>query len=361
MPDKRMSTRLVKGSTLAVGVVLALALTVLVNVVSWKFHQRFDWTSARLYTLSERSLNVLAELDKEVEVTVMLGEQSAAFSDAEELLERYQSESQRISVRVVDPERNLVEAQALVERFELNQLNVVVFESGDDRRIVEEADLVDYDYSALQYGGQPEVTGFKGEQAFTGAIIELVESRKPKVLFTSGHGEASINDFSQAGLSDLRELLGRDNFELEEWPSLGETAVPEGTDLVVVAGPRSGLIEPEIEVLRSYLDTGGRLLVLVDPTLSAFGGLEPTGLEGLLADHGVLLGEDIIIDPSNPLPFFRPRYDLRRHLPGPPGHPIAASGRSGGRPAPGPFDPPGGRRRRRRGDRALHDLGRWMG
>lgn len=304
MAERKISRGVVKGSTLSLGVVLVVALVLFVNYFGWKYHQRFDWTSADLYSLSEKSENVLAQLDRDIEVTVMLGPQSDAFGDARELLERYQSVSPHIRVRTVDPEKNLAEAQRLVDEFELNRLDVVVFEAGDDRRIVEASELVDYDYSAMQYGGQPEVTGFKGEQLFTGAILELVESRKPKILFTTGHGESAIDDFSGRGMSDLRDLLGQDNFEIESWASLGETAVPEGTDLVVVAGPRSSFVEPEVEVLTDYLDRGGRLLVMVDPTLSEFGGLVPLGLEGLLAEHGVELGENIIVDPANPLPFF---------------------------------------------------------
>ncbi len=306
MPGTTTSRGLVKGSMLGAGVLLALALTVLVNIVGWKYYKRFDWTSSQIYSLSEKSLNVLESLDRDIQTTVMLGPQSEAYAEARELLERYQSQSGRLSVRVVDPEKNLIEAQQLVDKYELTQLDVVVFESDDDRRIVHASDLVEYDYSAMQYGGAPQATGFKGEQLFTGAIIELMESRKPRVLFTTGHGEAGMNDFSPSGMSDLGELLGQDNFELDEWASLGEMAVPEGTDLIVLAGPRSGFIEPEVEVLGRYLLEGGRMLLMVDPTLSQFGGLEPTGLEPLLAGYGVELGEDIIVDPANPIPFFGP-------------------------------------------------------
>jgi ABC-type uncharacterized transport system involved in gliding motility auxiliary subunit len=306
MTERSTSRAVVKGSMLGAGVLLAIALTALVNIVGWKYYERFDWTSSKLYSLSEKSLNVLAGLDRDIEATVMLGPGSDAYSDARELLERYQSRSPRLTVRVVDPEKNLAEAQQLVDKYELSQLDVVVFESGEERRIVQASDLVEYDYSAMQFGGQPQATGFKGEQLFTGAIIELMESRKPRVLFTTGHGEAGMNDFSARGMSDLRELLGQDNFELEEWASLGQPAVPEGTDLIVIAGPRSGFVEPEVEVLRRYLLAGGRLLLMVDPTLSQFGGLEPTGLDLLLAEYDIELGQDIIVDPANPIPFFGP-------------------------------------------------------
>ena len=42
---------------------------------------------------------------------------------------------------------------------------------------------------------------------------------------------------------------------------------------------------------------------MIDPTLDD-AGLVATGLEGLLADFGVTFGDDIVVDPANPLPFF---------------------------------------------------------
>ena len=81
------------------------------------------------------------------------------------------------------------------------------------------------------------MTGYKGEQLFTSAILQLSEGRKPKILFTTGHGEHSLDDQGGHGLSGAQQLLGRDNFELSEWSSLGQAAVPAGTDLLVIAGP----------------------------------------------------------------------------------------------------------------------------
>ncbi len=297
--------RLVASSTLGAGILLAAALFLIVNYFGWKYHQRLDWTRSRLYTLSEKSLNVLAELDGEVEVSVFLSPVDELYDPVVELLSRYEAASPRISVRVVDPEKNLAEAQSLVEKYELAQLSVVVFDDGEARRVVDVTDLADYDYSGYQFGEGPRMTGFKGEQVFTGTVLELREQRKPKILFTTGHGERGLDDFSAHGLSAAREILGKDNFEFESWASLGQPAVPPGTDLVVVAGPTSSFVEPEILLLRAYLDAGGRLLVLLDPTLApGGGGMARTGLEPLLAEYGVEVGDDVVVDPANPLPFF---------------------------------------------------------
>ena len=297
--------QLVKGSTLGAGVVLLAALLVNVNYFGWKYHHRFDWTGSSLYTLSEKSRNVLAGLDRDLEVVVFMRPTGELYEPVRELLARYEAASPRLAVRVVDPEKNLAEAQQLVDKYQVQNLNVVVFDAGDDRRVIEEADLAEYDYSGMQFGQGPSMTAFKGEQRFTGAIVELVEKRKPKILFTTGHGEADLDDtVSPRGLGQARELLGRDNFDIEEWASLGKAAVPAGTDLVVIAGPTSGFVRPELEALTAYLASGGRVLVLVDPALGGAGELADVGLTDWLAGYGVTLGADIVVDPTNPLPFF---------------------------------------------------------
>ncbi len=296
--------RVVESSTLGAGVALALALLVIVNYFGWKYHDRWDWTGERLYTLSEKSVNVLRGLERDIEAVVFLTPADELYDPVRELLARYDAESPRFTVRLLDPEKNPAEAQTLADRYQLGQGDVVIFDRGDDRRVVESADLADYDFSGLQFGQGPQITGFKGEQVFTGAILELAEDRKPKIVFTGGHGELRVDDLSQAGLSDARDLLGRDNFVLEEWASLGDPRVPEGTDVVVIAGPTAGFVEPEVAGLREFLERGGRLLLLADPTLRDDGAFTDTGLEELLESYGVALERDVVIDPSNPLPFY---------------------------------------------------------
>lgn len=296
--------RMVGLSTASVGVLLALALLLIVNYFGWKYHTRFDWTGSQLYTLSEKSLNILGDLDRDVEAVVFLSPGDELYDPVMELLARYEAASPRVSVRTLDVEKNPAEAQSLVDKYEITQLNVVVLDSGDDRRVVEGADLAEYDFSGMQFGQGPRLEKFKGEQVFTSAILELAESRKPKILFTTGHGELGVDDATSRGLTSARDLLGRDNFEMEGWASLGQPRVPEGTDLVVIAGPRAGFVEPEVAALRAYLEEGGRLLALLDPVLDAAGALSGTGLEPLLAEYGVVVGQDLVVDPGNPLPFY---------------------------------------------------------
>ncbi len=293
-----------QGSLLSAGVLLVAALVAIVNYLGMRYYQRFDWTSSQIYSLSDKTKAILAGLDRDVDVTLFLPEGTPLSDPSKELLERYAALSPRVHFRAISAEKNLIEAQRLVDKFQLSNLNVVVFESGSERRVVEESDLADYDYSALQYGGSPEMTGFKGEEAFSGAILELAESRKPRVLLTTGHGEASIDDSAGGGLSGVAGILGKENVELEGWASLGQAEVPEGTDLLVVAGASARFVEPELAAFGRYLDRGGRLLVLLDPELAPAGGVVDTGLESWLDAYGVRVGANIVVDPGATVPLY---------------------------------------------------------
>jgi ABC-type uncharacterized transport system involved in gliding motility auxiliary subunit len=294
---------LFEGSLWSAGVALVAALVLLLNYFGFKYYHRFDWTGSKLYSLSPKSESVLEGLDRDVTVTALMRPGAPLEDATRELLDRYAAKSRRLTVRHVDPERNLLETDRLVEQYGLaTATDVVVFESGGDRRVVDSAKLAEYDYSGLQFGAEPTMTAFKGEEAFTGAILELVEQRKPKVLFTSGHGERALEEAGPDGLSRVRELLGAENVEIETWPTLGATEVPVGTDLVVVASPRVAFVAPELDLLGRFLEGGGRLLALIDPVLDGKGGLAPTGLEPLLARSGVEVGADLVVDPSAVLP-----------------------------------------------------------
>ncbi len=293
-----------QGSMLSAGVLLVAALVGIVNYLGMRYYKRFDWTSSQIYSLSDKTLAILAGLDRDIDITLFLPDGTPLHDSSKELLERYAAKSPRIHFRAISADKNLIEAQRLVDRFQLANLNVVVFESGDDRRVVEESDLADYDYSALQYGGSPELTGFKGEEAFSGAILELVESRKPKVLLTSGHGEASIEEPDAGGLSGVAGLLGKENVELTSWASLGQPEVPAEADLLVIAGAKTRFVEPELAAFGRYLDRGGRMLVLLDPELTQAGGLVETGLESWLDAYGVRVGANIVVDPGATVPLY---------------------------------------------------------
>ena len=56
--------RVIAGSMLGAGVILALLLFLIANYFGSKYSQRFDWTEHRLFTLSEKTTNLLGDLSQ---------------------------------------------------------------------------------------------------------------------------------------------------------------------------------------------------------------------------------------------------------------------------------------------------------
>ncbi len=295
-----------EGSMLGAGVLLAALLLVAVNYFGWKYHQRFDWTKTRLYSLSEKTHNVVRTLDKDVNVFVFTSPGATLSEEVQEILSRYQAASPRIKVRVLDPVKNLSETQRLLQQYQTRYAQgsiKVVFDDGTERRIFDEANLAELDYSAMQMGGPPQIQAFKGEEVFTGALLELTSGKKPKVLFVTGHGEKRLDD-PASGFQGLSQLLSRNNVETGTWASLGQAAVPDGTDLLVVAGPTASFVPPELDAFSAYLALGGRMLWLLDPPLDPEGGIADLGVEDWMLRLGVKVGRDVVIDPDKTVPFF---------------------------------------------------------
>jgi ABC-type uncharacterized transport system involved in gliding motility auxiliary subunit len=78
--------------------------------------------------------------------------------------------------------------------------------------------------------------------------------------------------------------------------------VPPDCDLLVVAGPKASFADAEKAALKSFLDKGGRALVLLDPVLG--GRASGSGLEPLLKGYGIEVNSDLVVDPGKQLPFF---------------------------------------------------------
>jgi ABC-type uncharacterized transport system involved in gliding motility auxiliary subunit len=220
-----------------------------------------------------------------------------------ELLGRYQALSPRVKVEEIDPERNPARAELIGQQLDVRKVGTVVFQSGSKKKFVTEDQLAEFDFGGMPgQGGAPK--SFKGEQAFTSAILAVTSQKSPKVYFASGHGEKSLDEAGESGLSQVKDLLEKDNDSPAAWDSLGKAEVPKDADLVVVAGPRTALLPQEIAALDRYLGAGGRVLLMLDPVLPKPGGPRTDfGLSGMLASWGVKLDDDIVVDPGNSLPF----------------------------------------------------------
>ena len=288
-------------SSVSAGIVLAVALVGMVNWIGYRHYARADWTSSKLFSLSEKSRNVLKGITSEVRVVVLMTPSTPLFSETKELLDRYKAASPKVQVEFIDPDRDPLRTKALAQEFGVSSANTVVFSAAGRKKYVTSDQLAEYDYSGMQMGQAPKMKAFKGEEQFTAAILGVVNPKVPKVYFSTGHGEHDPDGMDGEGYSQLRDAVKRDNFDVQKTSLLSGT-VPADCDLLVVAGPRAPFAEQEKAALKGYLDKGGRALVLLDPVLGNRS--RPSGLEEFVKAYGVQVNNDLVIDPGRRLPFF---------------------------------------------------------
>jgi ABC-type uncharacterized transport system involved in gliding motility auxiliary subunit len=294
-----LSARSVRRGTSAVAILLAVALFLGINYLSSRHWARGDWTKTQIYSLSEQTRKILAGLKTPVRVTVFMTADARLYQSVRELLSRYQDASPKIEVEYLDPRRNYARAEQLVKEFGIRQ-STVVFRSGDRKKYVEEDKLADFDFAGGPMGGGAQtIKSFKGEEAFTSAILAVTEQKQPKIVFTQGHGEAALDSGERGrGYADAKQLLERDNMTVATWSSLGKADLPADADVVVVAGPQTAWLEPETGALDKYLAGGGHALLMLDPVLPGPGSPPADlGLKPVLDKYALKLGDDIVVDP----------------------------------------------------------------
>jgi ABC-type uncharacterized transport system involved in gliding motility auxiliary subunit len=299
---RRRRTRLFAALNAALLVGLAFQL----NYLSYRHYERWDWTEHSIYTLSERSKAVLDELDRDVEMWILLSEAEPGFGELRNLLARYRAESDRITLHYVDPDRDPGRYREVAQRFGLGAMIMgesevsdvaAVIAAGDRHWEITRDDLVSTQFDPLDDEGEVELN-VEGERAITGALVELTTGRPTKVCVTRGHGEMQVSGGSRS-LAGFAGEMRRENLELEEIETRGQRAVPDDCDAVAVIGPEVAFTEPEAESLRRYVREGGNLLVALDPIPdSDQTALSPIGLEGVLRDFGVRVDRSIVIEPN---------------------------------------------------------------
>lgn len=292
--------RLVTGLNVCVSTLLAGVLLVMVNYLARRYYQRWDLSQVGYYRLSERTCDLLGNLEGTINVVSFFQKGHGLHDEVTNLLKEYQYEASRsesldLKITMVDPDRDLARTRELLKMYDVQDANVVVFDTAGRRKYVEASDIVDYALSIEGGRAYRRMVAFKGEQVFSSALQSVSQVKQPKVCFLLGHGEREMHDFSEnAGYSRIARMMRRDNITVDSLLLAEHHGVPDDCDALVIAGADRRFSNAEVELLADYLTDGGRLLILLDPAVT-------TGLETLLESWGVRLSRDVVVDPRRTL------------------------------------------------------------
>lgn len=295
-----LSTRTAKvGGYSFVLSLVVLAILIAVNVLASKLPTswtQFDISAAQLYSLTSDTKVVVTNLQQDVTI-YWISQAGKEDTVIQKLLDRYQELSDHITVVKKDPDVYPTFAQQYTEETVMN--NSLVVESGDKNRYISYDNIYQYDTGSYYTTGSVSQS-FDGEGQITSAIDYVVSTDLPQVYLLSGHGEAALPE-------TFADELERSNYEtVEDFSLLNVDAIPEECDVLLINAPTSDISDEELTMLRSYVQGGGKLVVLSGPQENA----DLSNLQALLSDYGVTVNDGVVVDTNRDYYAFTAPYVL---------------------------------------------------
>src|SRR5262245_51812064 len=265
----RQRTR--QGTLATFGVIFVLGILVAVNYLSTRRNTRWDLTSNRQYSLSEQTVKLAQGLKGPVKFTVF--DQPENFDRFRPRLESYRYASSQVQIEFVDAVKNPMLATAQ----KVDTIPTVI----------------------IEYMGRTERVSTDSEQDLTNALIKLLNPTMLKVYFLSGHGEKDPASSERTGYSDIGDALKRDNYQFDKLVLAQTNEIPSDATMIVVAGPRTDILEQEQPILEEYLSKKqGKLLVMLDPPENFKQPATMPRITGLLKEWAINATESVVVDLS---------------------------------------------------------------
>ena len=291
--------RLQIGLNVIVQVVLVLFLVAMVNSLAFRHYKRWDFSRDQKYALSDKTKRFLESMPGKMRITVFFSPNTPITGDVQSLLTEYQYAGKgKIDIETIDPERNLSRAKELFDKYKVvTDESLLVLDYSGRNKTVKASEMADIDTSGMQFGEGPRVTAFKGEQAITAAMIDLVEGKKNTLGYVTGHKEPPMADTPpspmslgeappRSPISVLKSFIENENIKLQELNLYDEPQIPPDIKAVMILGPQYDLSDREMTLLRNFWDKQGRILLLLDPTIKM------PKLTGFLNELGVKINDD---------------------------------------------------------------------
>ena len=278
--QKKMQVRkkLKYGGIATAVTVIFVAVVVLLNVVVAQVCKRnpdavLDLTTANLYEISDDTVDYIKNLDQDVEIAIS-SEESTFQSDKyykmiSETISKYQGYSDHISVTYFDTTKDpdiLSKYQDLYAG-DISS-NQIIVTSGDRIKVYSLTDMFEIDqdkYQSYYYGYASLsdcITGFKGEQTLTTAIMNVTDSNPKSVaVITKSNGNYifSATQANAYAVTAMENLLNDNGYDVKELDMVNDTLDAETYDIVVLPAPANDLTMDAIKKLQDFLQNDGNL------------------------------------------------------------------------------------------------------
>lgn len=265
--------------------IIAFLILLLVNFLAGKWHNRWDLTKDKRYTLSETTQKILLKIHSPIVIDVLLkGNIPTEFKKLQtetlQLLEEYSAFNNNIHFNFVNPlenEENTEQALQELINFGLNPLQISQNEAGKSSieyifpwAIVnngEKSEKVALFVNKLSANDQERVQNSvqRLEYGLTDALHKLTLKKRKKIAMLKSNGtleDIYIADF----LKSVQGYYRIAPFTLDSVSTNPEKTLKDLNefDLLIVAKPTEPFSDPQKQVIDQFVMKGGRLLWLID-------------------------------------------------------------------------------------------------
>jgi len=262
---------LLKGTTTVILVALVIVGYALLN---WGVKQievaDLDFTTKKLYSLSEQTKERLKELDEDITIQLI------NFSDYTYLVEyanRYKIESDKVTVEEIEDISTRVDLQ---EKYDIGvEDRIVVVKTSEKEKTLAENDLYAYDYSTSK-------TIDTTEEAITNAIVEVTIDEKPHIYVLEGK---AYNDPEQSMGIIANQLIAEAN-DIDLLDIITTGNVPEDCDCLIITTLKQDLSDLEKDKILEYMNNGGKILMLTSQNTLE---VDTPNFDQILAYYGITL------------------------------------------------------------------------
>lgn len=265
-------------------VLILIGIFILVNLVFINLDIKpLDFTSEKLYTLSEESKEQVKDIEQNVTLYF--------FGYDEEdtpivLAKQYSNINDKITVQIIDTS----ERPDLAAQYGVNTSSqLVAVQSSQRYKIIDSSEMYTYDSTTYQ---TIDIT----EQKLTNAILDVTIAQKPQIYFLTGHGEYGIDESDP--MKQLKVYIENDINDVNSLDLL-TSDMPETCDVLIIANPTSDFTDLETEKIQNYINNGGNIMWLQDPYAFNSNQTELTNVNKILSQYGISFSNGVVCETSS--------------------------------------------------------------
>ncbi len=300
--------KLLYGSGALVTIIIVLAVSVFAVMGSDNFlNRKFDLTTEKIYSISQKSIDVLQKIDTELTIYRLADDQMVTedstnggfYSMAYKFLDDYTKYNSKINLVIVNPDKQpgIMSELDLDNSRGLNKFDIVFKSGANIKKVSIDLNNPDIFDNNSDQNANPNNKKLIIEQILTGAIIQVTNGTVPKLYSISGHGESTFDK----SYTYLKSAIGSLGFDFATLNISIKKAIPDDATMILLLSPKTDLLPDEAYLLGQYMKKGGKVVFMFDPVIPA---ISFPNFNSCLKEYNIEIQDSVIYekDPNNNVP-----------------------------------------------------------